>query len=151
MPHTDRTTVLALYIKNLIQTNKVPLGIDNDVLYGDHNNILGGISVIVDSGTKSRSLARVAYPGGGTMNEMVVLVTVYNNKTGSEAVERLRLDQTAEAVENLLHQNTTMGGNIIHGYVHTWQPGIRFKTSSMFRVVEMMFVGQSKTNLANIP
>lgn len=151
MPLTDRTTVLATYIKNLIQTNKVALAIDQDVIYGDHNNILGGVSVVVESGTKSRTLARVAFPGGGTQNGMIVLITVYNNKTGSEAVERLKVDQISENIENLLHQNTTMGGNIIHGYVHTWQPGVRFKPSSMFRVVEMLYVGQSKTNLANIP
>lgn len=150
MPHTDRTTVLATFIQNLINTNKVALGVDN-VLYGDQLNIPGGITVVVNSGVKNRALERVAFPGAGTRNRMIVLITVYNNQIGSEATEALLVDQTAEAVEHLLHQNTTMGDNIIHGFVESWDPGYRFKSGSMFRATQLIFIGQSKTNLTDIP
>lgn len=150
MPHTDKSTVLAQYIMALIETNKVALGVDT-VLYGDQDKITPGITVVVQAGTKNRNLKGVAFPGGRTDNEMIIIITVYNNKLDSEASARLEVDQVAEAVEVLLHQNTTMGAGddalIYHGFVVRWDPGIKFKTGSMFRGTQMMFVGRSKTNL----
>ena len=150
MAHTDRSTVLAQYIFNLITTNKVSLSLDS-VLYGEQNEITPGKTVVVTTGRKDRSLARVAFPGAGTLNRMIVIVTVYNNTVGDEASKSLETDLIAEAVEHLLHQNTTMGGNIIHGFVETWDPGVKFRSTSMFRATQMMFVGQTKTNLTDIP
>lgn len=150
MSHTDRSTVVATYIKTLIDTNKVALNVDQ-VLYGDHNNIPGGITVTVMPGVKSRALERVASPGAGTRNRMITLVSVYCNKTGDEATLSLETDQVAEAVEHLLHQNTTLGGNVIHGFVESWDPGYRFKTGSMFRATQMTHISQTKTNLTDIP
>lgn len=150
MSHTDRSTVVATYIKNLIDTNKVALNVDN-VLYGDHNMIPGGITVTVMPGMKNRTLQRVASPGAGTRNRMIVLVTVYCNETGDEQTLSLKTDQIAEAVEHLLHQNTTLGDNVIHGFVETWDPGYRFKTGSMYRATQMTHISQSKTNLTDIP
>lgn len=146
MPLTDRGTVLAEYIRNLINTNKVALNVDT-VLYGDHEKIPSGITVTVMPGTKTRTIAGVAMPGGMSLNRILVIITVYNNQIGAEATERLNVDDIAEDIEVLLHQNTTMGDNIIHGFVETWDPGIRFKPSSMFRVTQMIFAGQSKTRI----
>lgn len=150
MSHTDRTTVIATYIKNLINTNKVALGVDT-VLYGDHNNIPGGITVTVMAGMKTRQLQGVANPGARTRNRMIVLVTVYCNKTGDEETLSLETDQVAEAVEHLLHQDTTLGDNVIHGFVETWDPGYRFKPGSMFRATQLTHISQSKLNLTDIP
>lgn len=150
MSHTDRTTVIAEYIKNLIDTNKVTLGVDT-VLYGDHNNIPGGITVTVMPGMKTRQLQGVANPGARTRNRMIVLVTVYCNKTGDEETLSLETDQVAEDVEHLLHQDTTLGDNVIHGFVETWDPGYRFKTGSMFRATQLTHISQSKLNLTDIP
>lgn len=147
MTHTDKGTVLAQYILSLIETNKVVLGIDT-TLYGDQDKITPGITAVVQMGVKDRQLKGVVMPGGRTENDMTVLITIYNNKTGSEATERLLVDQVSEAVETLLHHNTTMGGLIIHGYVRRMDPGIKFKAGSMFRATQMTFVGQSKTNLS---
>lgn len=150
MAHTDRCTVLSTYIKNLIDTNKVVLNVDN-VLYGDHDKIPSGITVVVYCADKERALDGVAMPGGRTMNEMRVMVVVYNNKVQDEATGRLEVDQISEEVENLLHQDTTMGGLIIHGFITRWDPGYKIRQGSMFRATQMTFVGRTKTNLTNIP
>lgn len=150
MAHTDKTTVVAQYILSLITTNKSSLGLDN-VLYGDQNEIPPGKTAVVATGRKDRVLQRVAFPGGGTRNRMIVMITVYNNTTGDEATKSLQTDQVAEAVEHLLHQNTTMGGNIIHGFVETWDPGYNFRRGSMFRATQLTFVADTKTNLTDIP
>lgn len=149
MAHTHKSTVLALAIRDKIIANKANLGLDADsfVAYGDHNNVPGGKAVTVSAGTKNRELAGVAGPGGRTLNQMEVVVTVYYMKTEDEASARLTCDQLAENVEELLHQDTTMGGIIIHGFVNQWVPGVIVRETSMFRVVQLHFVGQTKTNV----
>lgn len=149
MAHTDKSTVLALAIRNKIRDNKVAVGLDADsfVEYGDHNNVPGGKAVTIAAATKRRELAGVAGPGGRTMNNMEVLVTVYYQKLEDEATARLAVDQIAENVEELLHSDTTMGDLIIHGFVTDWVPGIIYRETSMFRVVQLHFVGRTKTQV----
>lgn len=146
MPLTDKTTVLAQYIQSLINTNKAALGLD-DVLYGEHENIPKAKTAVVNSGTKTREIAGAAMPGGMSLNRMTVIITVYNSTVGAEGVQRLAVDQLAEAIEALLHTDTTMGGLLIHGFCETMDPGIKFNTGSMFRVTQITFIGQSKTRI----
>lgn len=149
MAHTDKSTVLALAIRDKIIANKLTLGLDADsfVAYGDHNNVPGGKAVTVSAGTKNRELAGVSGPGGRTLNQLEVVITVYYMKTEAEESARLATDQLGEGIESLLHQDTTMGGIIIHGFVRQWVPGVIIRETSMFRVVQLHFVGQTKTNV----
>lgn len=150
MAHTDRATVLAIAIRDKIIANKVALGLapDGFVAYGDHNNIPGGKAITVASGTKTRELAGVAGPGGRTLNTMEVVISVFSMVVEQEETARLAVDQMAEAVESLLHSDTTMGGIIIHGFVREWVPGVIYRETSMFRVVQLHFVGITKTNVS---
>lgn len=149
MAHTHKSTVLALAIRDKIRNNKVELGFDDDsfVEYGDHNNVPGGKAATISAGTKNRDLAGVAGPGGRTENIMEVVVTVYYMVVQAEADARLAVDQIAENVEDLLHEDTTMGNIIIHGFVTQWVPAIIMRETSMFRVVQLHFVGRTKTNV----
>lgn len=151
MPHTDKSTVLALAIRDKIIANKVACGLEADgfVAYGDHNNIPGGKAITVASGTKTRELAGVAGPGGRTLNTMEVVISVFYMVVEAEETARLTVDQIAESVETLLHSDTSMGGLIIHGFVREWTPGIIYRETSMFRVVQLHFVGQTKTNVTS--
>jgi hypothetical protein len=53
----------------------------------------------------------------------------------------------AEEIVDLLHQDTTMGGIIIHGFVTDWIPGVAFKATSQYRAVQLNFAGITKTNI----
>lgn len=149
MAHTDKSTVLAIAIRDKIIANKYACGLDPSdfVAYGDHNNVPGGKAITVASGTKTRELAGVAGPGGRTLNTMEVVISVFYMVVEAEETARLTVDQMAESVETLLHSDTSMGGLIIHGYVREWTPGIIYRETSMFRVVQLHFVGQTKTNV----
>lgn len=148
-PHTDKSTVLALAIRDLIILNKESLGLeDTDFIgYGDHNSVTGAKAVTVMSGTKRRSLAGVAGPGGRSKNELEVIIQIFYAKLENEEAARLAVDQLSEQTESLLHQDTTMGGIIIHGFVQNWIPGVIYRESSMYRVVQLIYVGQTKTNI----
>lgn len=146
MAHTYKATVLAMAIKDLIEANKATLGI-NEVYYGDHNNIPVGISAAITAGTKHRDLAGVSGPGGRSMNTLNVVIFIYYSVVEAEATARLAVDQIGEAVEDLLHTDTTMGGLLIHGFVQDVIPGTVFKENSMFRAVELDYQGKTKTNI----
>lgn len=147
MPNTDRTTVLAQALQAIVAANKDSLGI-LDVLYGNHNNIPRTPSVIIVPGTKKRELRGVAAPGGRVFNTMTVYVDIRFSKVGSEEAVRLELDQTAENIEHLIHQDTTVGGLLIHGFFTDWNPGEVFSQGGEFRSVRMTFVGGSETYLS---
>lgn len=149
MTLTHKSTDLALAIRDTIRTNKLTLGFDTNsfIEYGDHNNVPGGKAVTISAGTKTRDLAGVAGPGGRTENHMEVVITVYYMKIEAEVDARLAVDRLAENVEDLLHKDTTMGGLIIHGFVTQWVPGTITRDASMFRVVQLHFVGRTKTNV----
>ena len=149
MPHTDRTTVLALALLSIIKANRASIGLEDSdfIAYGDHNNVGTGRAVTVSAGTKRREIAGVSGPGGRALNTMEVVITVYYSVVESEETARLAVDVMAEDLEALLHQDTTVGGTIIHGFVRDWVPGILHRETSMFRVVQLNFVGQTKTNV----
>jgi len=82
---------------------------------------------------------------------MAVTITIYNSTMGSEEDQRLVVDQKAEEIENFLHQDTSLNNNIIHGFVETWNPGISFKSGTMFRTTQMIYMAQSKTSIPDLP
>lgn len=145
-PHTDQSTVLAQAIVTKIRTAQTSLGLDT-VLYGEQNNVPGGKAAVVYCGTKRRPLAGVAGPGGRTDNFMEIIIDVHYSVYSTEEDGRLAADKLAEGIETLLHQDTTVGGIIIHGWVNEWVPGVVFKENSMYRTVRLLYVGRSKTNI----
>lgn len=149
MPHTDKVTVVAIAIRDLIVANQTALGL-KDVYFGFHNMIPGSPTAVVSSGVKRRELAGVSAPGGRTMNYLQVYIDIHGSRVGpeSEDQKQLALETIAEAIETLIHQDTTLGGIIIHGYVQSMDPGVSFIGSSQFNTVRLTFEGKTKTYLS---
>jgi len=148
MAHTDRDEVIADYIWNLINNNKVALQLD-EVLYGNHNMITMASAAVITAMGKRRRLSGVSAPGGRTENDLIVIIAMHWSKVGDEATERRNADNRARLIENKLHEDTTLGGNIIHGYVTEVDRGeSEMATGSMFRSVRMTYVGTTKTYLS---
>jgi hypothetical protein len=147
-PHTDQDEVVAEAILALLEANKITLLLD-DVLYGNHNLIPNGSAAVVQAMGKRRVLAGATAPGGRTLNELMVQIELHWSKVGDEATERRACDARASALETLIHQDTTLGGIIIHGFITEVDRGeTRFVNNGMFRTVRMAFTGQSKTYLS---
>jgi len=145
--HTEFSSVLAQAIFNKLDLNKGTLGI-REVYYGNQNKIPYSPSAVVLCGMKRRILAGVSAPGGRVENELTVYIDLHSAKINEESVERLIIDQLAETVEKKLHEDVTMGGVIIHGFVTDWSPGESFIGGSYFRSLRMTFTGKSKTYLS---
>lgn len=152
MAHTDKDEILAQAIQALIEANKVTLGLD-DVFYGNHNMIPRASAAIVAPLGKTRELAGVSAPGGRTNNTLMVSIDVHRSKVVDEETGRLAVDSTASAIEALLHTDPTIGGLIIHGFVQNVQRGetqffSNVGSGSLFRSVQMVFSGTTKTYLS---
>lgn len=149
MAHTDKVTVVAIAIKNLLVVNQLTLGLE-DVLFGFQNMIPRSPTAVVSSGTKRRVLAGVSAPGGRTMNYLPVFIDVHSSRVGPESEEQkqLALETLADNIETLIHQDTTLGGIIIHGFVQSSDPGVSFIGNSQFNTVRLTFEGQTKTYLS---
>lgn len=147
MSNTDMATILALAIQTKILDNKSSLGLQ-DVLYGNQVNIPRTPTAVVNPGIKRRTLRGVSAPGGRTWNDITVFVIVHNSKVGNEDEERLLVDRLAESIETLLHKDTTMGGILVHGFVHEWNPGETTLQGGEFRTVRMTYIGTTETYLS---
>lgn len=147
MSHTDSTATLAKAIYALIVDNADELKL-KDVAYGNHLMLPRTPTAVVIPGPKRRELQGVSAPGGRTRNYMTVYIDVHTSKVGSETDERMLLDELGTQVERLIHQDTTVGGIIIHGFVEVWDPGETFIQGGQFRSVRMTFVGQTLTYLS---
>lgn len=146
MAHTDKDEVLALAIEALLITNKVALGLQ-DVLYGDHVNVPKSPTIIVMPLGKVRELEGVAAPGGRTKNKLMVGLEVLVSKVQDERSGRVETDALASVIEDFLHNDTTVGGILIHGFVTQTQRGNATFSSGMFQSVRMSFEGTTKTYL----
>ncbi len=147
-PHTDQDEVVAQAIFDLLNANKIPLLLD-DVLYGSHSLIPRASAAVVQAMGKRRQLAGVSAPGGRTLNELMVQVELHWSKVGDEATERRECDRRGTLLERLVHQDTTLGGIIIHGFFQQIDRGeTQFVNNGMFRSVRLTFIGQSKTYLS---
>jgi hypothetical protein len=145
MPHTDDDTVLGLAIRDILVANKNALELDG-VLYGFHTMIPFANAAVVMSRGKNRALAGVQGPGGRTLNGLIIGIDLHRSLVGDEETERIRIDEIATAVENLIHDDTTVGGIIIHGFFDRVDRGnTSFNNGSMFRTVAMSFIGTTKT------
>src|SRR6185503_7500357 len=137
MTHTDNDTVLALAIRDIIEANKGALGLDI-VLYGYHNLIPTSTAAVVMARGKTRALAGVQGPGGRTLNNLMIGIDIHRSKVGDE--------ETATTLEDLINNDTTVGGLIIHGFFDRVDRGdTSFMNGSMFRTVVMSYTGTTKT------
>jgi hypothetical protein len=147
-PNTDRTTVVAVALRDLIRANKGDLGIE-EAYYGNHAMVPKSPTVVLRPGRKTRALKGVSFPGGRTENQLVVLVDVMSAEVlNSEEESRLALDTLAENVEKLFYVDVTLGGLVIHGFVDDWDPGEIFINRSKWRTVRMTYTAKTLTYLS---
>jgi hypothetical protein len=145
MPHTDDDTVLAQAIFDLLDANKSALNLDL-VMYGFQVLIPTSTAAVVMARGNTKALAGVQGPGGRTLNNLMIGIDVHRSKVGNEDTERKVVDSTANDIISLVHNDTTVGGLIIHGFFDRTDRGdTSFMNGSMFRTVVLSFTGITKT------
>lgn len=151
MPNTDSLTVVADAIKAKLQTpaSVAALGLRdaNDVAYGDQQKIPRTPYICVETGTKTRELSGIG--GKGRVdNHFTVFIMVYISQVKSVQVNRHDADALAEKVELILHEDVTIGGTVIHGFVTSIEPGFSTRSGELMRVARVTWTGLTKTLIA---
>jgi len=146
-PHTDTDETVAEAIFNLVFDDKEDLELE-DVLYGNHIIIPRNSAAVIQAMGKNRALAGVAAPGGRTLNTLMVMIDLHWSKVGDESTQRRLCDARGTALERKIHEDTTLGGIVIHGFVNQVDRGETLFNGSMFRTVRMSYAATTKTYLS---
>lgn len=143
MPLTDNLDTVTQYIVDLINTNKVALGVQ-DVWYGDQELIPRSPAVAVEPGTKTRTLTGM--PRMAT-NNFTVFILVYVAKLQDIQLTRKTSNQLAEAIEDLIHGDSNLGGLVVHGFCTSQESGYAVRGSLLMRAVRISYEAMSKLQL----
>lgn len=129
MALTQLTSDIAEYLVTLIDTNKIPLGIDV-VYYGDQQKLDAGIVVCVEPDEKVRNLKSATRM---TRVEITLQVFVYHSLVQSPITSRRDNDKCAERIEELIHKYPRFGGRVIHCLVTSIKSGVATKNNTLVR------------------
>ncbi len=146
MPNTDSLVAVTDAIIAKIESKIVLLGLASvaDVTYGDQQKIPRTPFVTVESGPKTRELTGIGGKGR-TDNRFTVFILGYISNIRTIQTNRREADLFGEQLELYLHEDVTLGGLIIHGFVTSIEPGYSTRSGELMRVVRLTYQGLTKT------
>lgn len=145
MPLTDRTSVIHQAHFDLVEANKVGLGIA-DVWYGDQARIPRTPAICVEAGAMDREPAGVTGKGN-TENTFRIYHLIYVGRVQDVQVNVKQAQELSEALMDLLHVDMRLGGLVLYGYVRTIEPGFVRKADAMLKVQRLLWQGMNKTRI----
>jgi len=117
------------------------------VYYGDEEKIPRTPAITVAGIAKTRELAGT---GHQTLNSFEVVMTIFHAKYGSVQVNRQECDKFAEEVEEFLHSDRRLGGELIHSFVSRVEPGYVARGEQILAGTRITWQGLSKTRLGEL-
>lgn len=145
MSLTAKVTDFADYLFTTLNSNKEELGVV-DVFYGDQDRIPRTPTICVEPDEVNRVLNGV--PRRVSVNLRAFLIC-YHSEVRSPQSNRRDADLLAEAVEETLHQDATLGGLVIHSFATSVQSGYATKNNAVFRASRITFEGTSQQVLGH--
>jgi hypothetical protein len=110
------------------------------VFYGFQQLIPEFPAISVESGRKFR--------GGSSTHRFEirfsVLMMLEHGKIQSTEINKKESEELSELVEAKLHEDLTLGGLVIFGYVSGIDPGVRLRESEMIRATRLTWDGLSR-------
>lgn len=144
---TDSLAVATLYLFNLIDAQKVTLGLA-DNFYGDQQKIPRTPTTCVFASQKYREIQGAPRR---VQNTLEMYVHLYISKVTDSDLDWKQADTLAEAVEGVIHADPTFGGLGYHSLVTSNEAGyLRRPMNSMFKGNRLMVQLMSKTQLPMI-
>jgi len=141
--HTQSFEEVTQAIVDLLKEHQDDLGL-KDVWYGDQELIPRTPAVAVESGSKTRELTGAP---DVTTNRFTVFVLTYMAKIQDVQTTRKMADQLAEAIELLLHDDTTIGGLVIFGMCTSVEPGYAIRGGTLMRAARITWEGFTKLRM----
>lgn len=110
------------------------------VYYGYQQLIPTFPALSVESGRKARA-------GSGTHRfeiQFSVLMMLEHGQIQSTEINKRESEELSELVEAKLHEDFTLGGLVLFGYVAGIDPGVRFRESEMIRATRLTWEAVSR-------
>lgn len=140
---TKDSSVVTTYIIGLLRDNAVPLGVKR-VYRGETNLIPEYPAISVRSGPKRRGYATTQQYGV----DLRTIITIMHGVIGETEQSELDVDLLTEAVENLLHDDRTLGAhpdNLVYtSWVEAVEPGVRLVGTNQIRATRMTHRAESR-------
>lgn len=140
-PPTDKPSVVAAYIKDMLEQSAIPF---EDVWYGDQNLIPRTPAAAVEPGARGREWAGTSR---SSMNTFVVDVIIYHSQLEDVNLTRQEALELAEDVEVLLHSDPTLGGLVIDSLCTSLEPGYAERGNILLQATSVRWEGRSKTRV----
>lgn len=144
---TDKISTIGQYLFDLLDANRVDLGLKG-VWYGDQEKIPETPAVCVEMGPKNGEL------NGVPRRRLVVIdayIILYHERIQDEQENQRQSELKAEQVEDLLHQDDTLGGLVIHSMVTTSEPGYVQRGGAKVKASRLTLQCTSQKTLPYIP
>lgn len=114
------------------------------VYYGDQAGIPAVPSATVEVGSSERSYNQT---GLQTNRTVPIIIVIYHANVTDAQVTKKKLDQFAQAVENKLHQDNTLGGLVISGIVTSIEPGVASAGKAQYYAHRLTWEGLIKERI----
>lgn len=140
---TTELSEVGLFIYNLLDRNSVDLGL-SEIMYGDQVKIPTTPAACVETGSKTQE-----YNGAPRRVQvtMEVFVILYLARVGDKQENRMDVEDLAEQVETLIHQDSSLGGLVIYSLVNSIVYGYDVRGGDMIRAARLSVTGASQGQL----
>lgn len=140
---TQSLVVFTDYLKNMVEQNMVTLGVQ-DVFYGEQTKYPRTPAVALESDTKRREINGAPRR---TENDLNAFIIIYHSPVSDVQKTRRDVDLLAEAIENLVHSDSRLGGLVIHSLVDQMQSGYATRGGTQYRSCRLSVSGKSQSQL----
>jgi hypothetical protein len=140
---TGSLKVIATYYYDLLNANATTLGL-KAVYYGDQDHIPVSPVVCVEPEGKNRTLVRI---GRGTDVEFSLYLLVYGASIRDPQTNRSDIDDLAERIEALIHQNERLDGLVVTSLVTRVESGYATKSNAIMRASRLTIEARSQERL----
>jgi len=114
------------------------------VYYGDQAGIPLVPSATVEAGSAEREYTQT---GLHTTRTVPIIIVIYHGKVDDVQTIKKSLDDFAQAVEDALHQDSTLGGLVINGLVTSIEPGVASVGKAQYQAHRLTWEGLVKERI----
>lgn len=140
---TDSLAAVSQELYDYLDYGKGVLGIQR-VWYDIDDMVPTTPAILVEPGDKSREISNT---GHMVINTFQVNVILLHSRMASKSETNDEALTLAEEVESYLHDNKTLNGLIIHGYVSKLEQGSVAQQKVLLRATRLLWQGMSKTRI----
>lgn len=143
MAHSDKVSVIGPMVEAYIKSRGNELGL-RDVWYGDDDHIPETPAVLVTPGPKNREISATSHV---TMTTFNFSLTLFHSRFTDPRITRQECDEKAEQLEEILHENRYLDGNLLHSYVSSMEFGVASRGNVLMKATRLSWVANSRTRI----